>query len=95
MVRTLEELMTEVKGFMPEETTDEVVAMLEDLTDTVTDLSNRVTEAGDWKTKFEENDAAWKKRYTDRFFEGVPDPEEKREEVETKTYIYEDLFKED
>ena len=31
----------------------------------------------DWKTKYEENDKEWRKKYQDRFFNGTPDDDKK------------------
>ena len=66
--------------------------MLEDVSDTFTDLNERSGE--DWKTKYEENDKAWRKRYTDRF-SGKADPEldQGGDEPEPKPLTYESLFK--
>lgn len=76
---------------------DESISLLEDLSDTFEDLSSQVLQAGDYKRKYEENDAEWRKRYRDRFFSDVEETEikedEKDDEVEKKTY--ESLFKED
>lgn len=76
---------------------DESISLLEDLSDTFEDLSSQVLQAGDYKRKYEENDAEWRKRYHDRFFSVVEETtnkeDEKDDEVEKKTY--ESLFKED
>lgn len=76
---------------------DESISLLEDLSDTFEDLSSQVLQAGDYKKKYEENDAEWRKRYHDRFFSAVEETaikeDEKDDEVEKKTF--ESLFKED
>lgn len=76
---------------------DESISLLEDLSDTFEDLSSQVLQAGDYKKKYEENDAEWRKRYHDRFFsvsgETTIKEDDKDDEVEKKTY--ESLFKED
>lgn len=76
---------------------DESISLLEDLSDTFEDLSSQVLQAGDYKRKYEENDAEWRKRYHDRFFsageETTIKEDDKDDEVEKKTY--ESLFKED
>lgn len=76
---------------------DESISLLEDLSDTFEDLSSQVLQAGDYKKKYEENDAEWRKRYRDRFFSAVEETtikeDEKDDEVEKKTF--ESLFKED
>lgn len=76
---------------------DESISLLEDLSDTFEDLSSQVLQAGDYKKKYEENDAEWRKKYHDRFFSDVEETEikedDKDDDVEKKTY--ESLFKED
>lgn len=76
---------------------DESISLLEDLSDTFEDLFSQVLQAGDYKRKYEENDAEWRKRYHDRFFSVVEETtnkeDDKDDDVEKKTY--ESLFKED
>ena len=75
---------------------DESISLLEDLSDTFEDLSSQVLQAGDYKKKYEENDAEWRKRYHDRFFSVTEDDikeDDKDDGVEKKTF--ESLFEED
>ena len=76
---------------------DESISLLEDLSDTFEDLSSQVLHVGDYKRKYEENDAEWRKRYHDRFFSSAEETtikeDDKDDDVEKKTY--ESLFKED
>ena len=72
-VRTREEILETVRTRIGENTDDETIALLEDITDTLTDLETRANGDGeDWKTKYESNDAEWRKKYTDRFFNNEP-----------------------
>lgn len=95
-IRTREEILNSVRERFGEDTADETLALVEDITDTLTDFENRTKDTTDWKKKYDENDAAWRKKYRDRFFSGGsddeeddPDPQDKR-----KVYTYENLFKE-
>lgn len=76
---------------------DEAISLLEDFSDTFDDLSSQVSQVGDYKKKYEENDAEWRKRYRDRFFSRAEDDDymedHNEDEVEKKTF--ESLFKED
>ena len=74
-VRTRDELMEMVRNRIGEDNSDEALAMLEDMTDSLNDYEARINEAGDWKTKYNENDAAWRQRYRERF-ENQPAVEE-------------------
>lgn len=91
-VRTTQEIIDALKSSFGESPDDTQLAMLEDISDTFTDLNERSGE--DWKTKYEENDKAWRKRYTDRF-SGKDDPEQDQDgdEPEPKLLTYESLFK--
>lgn len=75
-VKTREEILESLRGRFGEEPTDDDIAMLEDITDTFKDFEEKTTDATNWKNKYEENDKAWKKKYSDRFFskdDGVND----------------------
>lgn len=101
MIRTKDEILASIRTRIGDDTSDEAIALVEDINDSFDDLSTRVAEAGDWKTKYEQNDADWRKKYTERFFEpSGEDPMDKvlndlkNEEPETpKVLSYDDLFK--
>ena len=100
MVRTKDEILASIKTKIGEDTSDEAIALVEDINDTFEDLSTRVAEAGDWKAKYEENDADWRKKYKDRFYSPTDDKEDpvitemkKEEPDKPKVLTFEDLFK--
>lgn len=75
-VKTREEILEELKVRVGEQTDDETIAFLEDVTDTLSDLETKAKGDGtDWKTKYEENDAEWRKKYTERFYSSDPEPD--------------------
>lgn len=75
-VKTREEILAEVKARVGEQTDDEAISFLEDVSDTLTDLETKAKGDGtDWKAKYEENDAEWRKKYTERFYNSDPDPD--------------------
>lgn len=91
-VRTTQEIIDALKSSFGESPDDTQLAMLEDVSDTFTDLNERSRE--DWKTKYEENDKAWRKRYTDRFSgKADPVPEPTGDDPEPTKLTYESLFK--
>lgn len=95
-VRSREELITTVASMFGENPTDEQISLLEDITDTVGDYEDRLSDTTDWKAKYEENDKEWRRRYTDRFNNTEPKPEPTPEpdpEPEVMT-TFDDLFKE-
>lgn len=100
MIRTKEELLELIKTQIGDDSSDNAISLVEDITDTYDDMATRVTEAGDWKTKYETNDAEWRQKYRDRFFHtseeevGMEEPKEEYGETETPM-TFEDLFKEE
>lgn len=85
-VKSKDELIESIKALLGEDTSDEGLALLEDVADTFE--SNQI----DWKTKYEENDRDWRNRYRDRFL-GNDDDDGFEEEIEPKKKLtYADLF---
>lgn len=76
------------------DTSDEVIQLTEDLTDTLEDFIAKVEDKDDWKAKFEENDANWRKKYKDRFLEPSVNEEEihEQDEDENTNVTFNDLF---
>lgn len=100
MKKTVEELKTALQELIGERTDDEALEFIEDFNDSIEELSNEGNE--DWKTKYEQNDAEWRKKYRDRFFNGKvdedtekPKPNENEESDEEKTTIDDLFIKED
>ena len=102
MVRSKDEILASIRTRIGDDTSDEAIAIIEDINDSFDDLSTRLNEAGDWKTKYEENDKAWRDKYTERFFtpsddnpiDSVVKETEKEAPDEKKVYKFEDLFSE-
>lgn len=97
MIRNKDELLATLSGLIGEDTSDKSLAIIEDFTDSITDYETRLADSTDWKAKYEENDASWRSRYKERFFNGdttadtTADTEPESEpKVEPKTF--EDLF---
>lgn len=96
-VKNKDEILEAIKTRVGDNTDDETISFLEDVSDTLTDLETRASSDGeDWKSKYEENDKLWRERYTNRFFSKEPEPDPKPEpepEPEVKK-TFSDLFKE-
>lgn len=98
-IRTKNELLTAVRDAIGEEN-DKLIPIIEDITDTITDLEEKSTDPEDWKAKYLENDKEWKKKYTDRFFGKIPEDEKEvidetedpEPEEDTAPKHFEDLF---
>lgn len=94
-VKTIEEILEEIKARVGEQTDDETIAFLEDVTDTFSDLeTNAKGDGTDWKAKYEENDAEWRKKYTERFYSSDhdPDPEPPKPEDNKTPKTFAELF---
>lgn len=96
-IRTREELLTSIREHMGDDTSDDALALVEDITDTLTDMENRNNNNDEnWEQKYKDNDAAWRKKYRDRFFSGKGEEEDDTppEPTPKKKLTFENLFKE-
>lgn len=78
-VKKKQDLIEQLKAKFGEDTGDDVLSILEDVTDTITELEQQVEESGSWKQKAEDIEKTWRKKYADRF-SGLTEKEEKQEE---------------
>ena len=95
-VRTRDEILESVKEIFGDNTDDNTITFLEDITDTMTDLEDKARGDGtDWKAKYTENDEAWRKKYKERFYSNEPASKESEQEPEPEPEPpkkFEDLF---
>lgn len=61
--------MASIKSKFGDDTSDETIALLEDISDTL----DTTKDGADWKKKFEDNDKMWREKYTSRFFDTPAD----------------------
>lgn len=68
-----EEFFNRVHERIGTDSSDDAISFMEDMADTYNALSTSASasEAEIWKKKYEDNDAAWKKKYQHRFFSGA------------------------
>lgn len=95
MVKTKDEILNAIKERFGEDTSDETLSFIEDVTDTLTDYENKTNDNTDWKTKYEENDKTWRERYRDRFFSGETDEVDEPDDIDDDTpgkRTFEELF---
>ena len=96
-VRTKDELLEIIKGRIGDDTSDETISFIEDITDTLSDYEEKATNSDteEWKTKYEENDKMWREKYRERFFsKEVKKEDEDFSDDEIKSLSYDDLFEE-
>lgn len=99
-VRTAEELLASVRTRIGDDQSDEAIALIEDVSDTLNSMKNDSNEEWkkkyeEWKKKYEENDANWRQKYRDRFFSPSNDDDEGGDDIDIKPLTYDALFKED
>lgn len=94
-ILTKEQLMESIKNRVGDDTSDEALAFIENVNDTIENMSN--DKNTDWKSKYEENDAAWRQKYKDRFFNTSSEvkDDDLEEDGKEKPMTYEALFKEE
>ena len=91
---TKEDFIRRMNEKLGEDNSDEVLALIEDFSDTYDSLN--VTDTEDWKTKYEENDKAWREKYRNRFM-NTDEQKEFEEEIkkeDKKDMSFESLFDE-
>lgn len=98
-VKTMSEILDSIKARIGDDTSDEAIGFIEDITDTMNDMETRANESTDWKSKYEENDREWRQKYTERFFSEEVNIDDKihspnKPPEETKKITFESLFEE-
>lgn len=93
-----EQFLAQLQGRIGEDTSDETMTFIEDMTDTFNDMETRSNGQSDeqWKQKYTELDKSWREKYKARFFNPETTPavveDEQEDDAEEKTYA--DLFEE-
>lgn len=94
-VLTQEQFNQAIQNIVGDNQDDNTIAFIENMTDTYNDLVGKATNGGtDWEQRYKDNDAMWRKKYTDRFFGGTGDDDEPPHDEPPKPMTFEDLFKE-
>ena len=89
-VRTRDEIMSRLNEVFGENSSDDVLDIMTDISDTLGSKTDaqRITEL---ENKLDEQDKAWRKKYRDAFLSGTNEPDEPDEP--RKPRRFEDLFK--
>lgn len=96
-IKSKEEILNSITALVGENNDDNVLTIMEDVSDTFADFESKTKDATDWKQKYEQNDNEWRQRYKERFMEGTTDEPEIETSIETKEskptpMTFEDLF---
>lgn len=87
MIKSKEDLLASINELSAENLEDKVLALLEDVSDTLDSLS-------EVEAKLKDLDESWKKRYRERFLKGEPPDTANEDEKEDapKVKDFKDLF---
>ena len=96
-IKTKDELIQSLNAVLGDNASDEALALMEDVSDTLDDSTAKG--AVDWEQKYRENDAAWRTRYRDRFMNNAdnnvqPDVDPIINPVPAERLTFDNLFKE-
>lgn len=95
-VRTREEIISQLSARIGEDKTDDAIALIEDVTDTIAELESKANGDGkDWKAEAERIDKEWRDKYLKRFSSSSDEPDDvdKKKHGTGKDYSFENLFK--
>ena len=99
-VRTRDEILNAIKERFSDDTSDEVLTFIEDVTDTLDNYETNANDTTNWKEKYETNDKEWREKYKARFFEPTgkageaePDDIDDEKEDEKAPMTFDELFK--
>lgn len=93
-ILTQEQFMESLRARIGDDTSDEALTFIENMSDTYNDLSNQVKESGNWEQKYRENDTEWRRKYKDAFFKTPSHEEDPIDEPDGNTITINNLFKE-
>ena len=98
-IKSKDELLATIRDRLGEDTSDDALSLIEDISDTMSDFESKTKGDGkDWEAEAKRIDEQWRQKYRDRFFSGSSDDDEDifpEPEPVRKQYRFEDLFKED
>ena len=66
-IRSADEILEMVKARIGEDTSDDAITFMEDISDTIRDYDDRTREDREWERRYNENDETWRRRYMERF----------------------------
>lgn len=69
-IKSKEEILNSITALVGDNNDDNVLTIMEDVSDTLADFESKTKDATDWKQKYEQNDAEWRQKYKERFMNG-------------------------
>lgn len=94
--RTDSELLKAIGDALPDATTDEAIALLTDVRDTLSGNASSAQIERDYQQRIDELDSSWRKKFKETFYAPVDESCRKKDEEKAPPKTrYEDLFKEE
>lgn len=97
-VKDRDSILLAVKQMIGDSTSDEAIALMEDITDTITDYETKIADKTDWKAKYDEMDASWRRKYIERFSgktgKEIKDEQEEQIKEDDEIRSFDELFTE-
>lgn len=94
-VKDRDSILAAVKQMIGDNTSDEAITLMEDITDTMSDYETKIADKTDWKAKYDEMDANWRRKYIERFSgKEIKDEQEEQIKDDSEVRSFDELFKE-
>ncbi len=75
-----EDFFSKIKARIGDDSSDDALSFIEDMTDTFNDLESRTNDSENWKQKYDDLDKTWREKYRARFFDAGTTPEDVKED---------------
>ena len=75
-----EDFFSKIKARIGDDSSDDALSFIEDMTDTFNDLESRTNDSENWKQKYDDLDKTWREKYRARFFDAGTTPEDVKDD---------------
>lgn len=75
-----EDFFSKIKARIGDDSSDDALSFIEDMTDTFNDLESRTNDSENWKQKYDDLDKTWREKYRARFFDASTTPEDVKDD---------------
>lgn len=95
-----EDFFSKIKARIGDDSSDDALSFIEDMTDTFNDLESRTNDSENWKQKYDDLDKTWREKYRARFFDAGTTPEDVKDDQkddvldDAEEKDFDDLFEE-
>ena len=75
-----EDFFSKIKARIGDDSSDDALSFIEDMTDTFNDLESRTNDSENWKQKYDDLDKTWREKYRARFFDAGTTPDDVKDD---------------